>query len=302
MCKDRDEFCVITKASTAEVCHIFPFVNKQHPQLASQVLRNLHWMIPQNHMRHMVKILYEENKIDTPENMVTLSLNAYQLWSRGVIAFEPLMKHEDHVVLKLRWLKTRNTANSKDISPYGLADLAADPNDVLHDYPEDVKLIDNKNYRPILDGHEVVIKSTPDCKCPDWDILMFQWYLCRMSSLCAAAEAVDDETEDRDDEDIGNLTASMAGFGLDEVTRGRTSQRRSHPFSRSSRPSFMRASTRSRSSCREQSISSLIGSPLPPRPRARSRSPSPTLKTESPHANPRRRVGGGSNQENEAVE
>lgn len=277
-------------------------------------------MIPHNHVRHMVKILYEEEKLDTPENMILLSHDAHQLWSRGVIAFEPLMKHEDHVVLKLRWLKTRNTANSKGMSPYGLADLAADPNDVLHDHPENVKLIDNKTHRPILDGHEVVIKSTPKCKCPDWDILMFQWYLCRMSSLCAAAEAVDDETEDEDDGDIGSLTASMAGLGLDEVTRGRTSQRRSHPFSRSSRPSFMRASTRSRSSyrersalrgreplaeqspLRERSVFSQTGSPLPPRPRARSRSPSPALKTESPHENPRRRVGGGSNQENEAVE
>lgn len=305
---------MITKNPIVQVCHIFPFANKKHAEMSIAILEAQHWMIPYHHMREVVKILFDEDKIDTPENMITLSLDAHYLWTRGIIAFEPYFKHEDRVVLKLRWLKTRNTSTTtSSVSPWGPADIGTNPMDVLYNYPKNIRLMHNETGRLILDGHEVEIKSTPDGKCPNWDILIFQWYLCRLSSLCAAAEALDDETED-DDDHIKELVAGIEGLDLPEGRRGRTSQRRTHPLTRPSRPSFMspsvqssigeRSPLRERSPLEQRSPQNQGGSSFQrPSPQTRSRSPSKSpLKTESPQSAPRRRVGGGSNQENETIE
>lgn len=303
--------CVITKEPIIEVCHIFPFANKRYPKHAKEILLQGWFFVDESRRQKVVEILYDDNKIDQPDNMITLSLNAHKLWSQSVIAFEPYARSKDHVVLKVRWLKKRDSDSPK-YSPWAPMDLETNPNAVLCDHPENIKLFDNVSCRPILDGHEVVIKSTDQAKCPNWDLLQLQWDMCRMASLCGAAEALEEKVggDDDDDDAIEALVGTLRGTELGEGSRGRISQPRG---SRARRPSRMsstsRASLGERSPLTEHFPHDQRAPPAtsPQRPRqatvSRQGSVSP-LKTDtdsSAQTSPQRqqRVGGGSNQENE---
>jgi len=77
--------------------------------------------------------------------------------------------------------------------------LDTDPKKVLQ--PSTGSIPHFQSCRPILDGQEVIVRSADPELRLSWEIVQLQWDLCRMASLCGAAEVDDDDADDDDDED-----------------------------------------------------------------------------------------------------
>ncbi len=96
--------------------------------------------------------------------------------------------------MKFRWLHKPANAKPKDHMA-----LTTHPDKVLQ--PSTGSIPHYQSFRPILDGQEVIVQSVDPELRLSWEIVQLQWDLCRMASLCGAAEVDDDDDYDDDDDD-----------------------------------------------------------------------------------------------------
>jgi hypothetical protein len=149
-------------------------------------------------MERVLQFVIKDDLLDTAQNMIALEPSLHRMWGNGMIALEPYQQLPDGVAVKFRYLR-RRPANTLRWTPGTPMDLTTHPNTIL---PSDLAspIPHFQTYRPVVDGEEVIIRSDNPALRLNWDVLQLQWDLCRIASLCAAAEVPEDE-DDSDDDD-----------------------------------------------------------------------------------------------------
>ncbi|RHZ57443.1 hypothetical protein CDV55_103655 [Aspergillus turcosus] len=137
---------------------------------------------------------------EKPENLILLSPNAYVLFTKGYIAFEPVGRDPEGKWLTLRiwWLK-RHEEDRVNFSV--IPQLPSD----FHPSNYGVALHDVRSGRPLLSGDTITLTThdPENCPLPDTQILEMQWILNRVLALHGTAEPKvlgDDESAEDSDE------------------------------------------------------------------------------------------------------
>ncbi|GFG24907.1 hypothetical protein IFM61606_04831 [Aspergillus udagawae] len=205
-CQDRDKACILTKYSKdiCQPCPLYPIwmsdENMVDVRLFFGGLRQF-WRDKKVDEWHNA-IYGDASGPEKPENLILLSPNAYVLYTKGYIAFEPIDKDPEGkwLTLKLWWLQ-QHEEDCVDFSV--IPQLPSD----LHPSDYGAALHDVRNDRPLLSGEMITLEThdLENCPLPDTRILEMQWVLNRVLALSGTVKPnglEDDEWHEDPDEEL----------------------------------------------------------------------------------------------------
>ncbi|KAM0625667.1 hypothetical protein ACHAQG_002857 [Verticillium nonalfalfae] len=131
--------------------------------------------------------------IDVIGNVICLSPDMHAAWSRYDFALFPMRPKEE----KAEAMGSNICASAREI-------LLTTAIGIVKQRP---RAFDLRTGAPILDGQIFTIKAAMKDHLPDYDILMLQWDIARVASLCGAAESGDDYDKDAYDADAYDADA-----------------------------------------------------------------------------------------------
>ncbi|OBR06228.1 Integral membrane protein [Colletotrichum higginsianum IMI 349063] len=206
LASERDKnACVLTSAPFPRVCHIIPYSAQMYMQQVETALNSLAF-IWGSQVENPIDLLDHEG-YEHPRNMISLSCEFHRLWSRAMVALEPVEVARDGtwIIVQVRWMhgskldRRRLDKTSREVKQ---VDIDMDVKDILqplaneHNVP--IRIIDLETQRYIKDGHKFKIKSEDPAFLPSEDLLRLQYNLCRMAALTGAACRDDDLDFDTD--------------------------------------------------------------------------------------------------------
>jgi hypothetical protein len=151
-------------------------------------------------------------------------------WSRYEFALFPLQPRQNldgtwSIQVVFYWLKRRDVTTTSEMGDDGLRTSAADvlKRETSRIMNQQARAIDLRTNCPILDGQVFTIRAETEDKLPNYDILMLQWDIARMASLCAAAEPEDDsDSESSDGEDDVVMGSVDVNVDVDMISEEKT--------------------------------------------------------------------------------
>lgn len=216
--------CAVTGTPDADACHVFPFPGIRRVDTACDDLRMVREFWGYGLFEKFTEALRRgAEHLDSPKNMVSLNHSVCQLWDRAHATLEPISSFDDDMnkdddgddglILRLRWRSLPQVRRlGKRKRPFKWRnDLAQDPMEVLAclDGRENdpLGLFHTKTHRPILDGHELVVKAEGKEERPDVWLWRLRHMTTCMAALVAAAtpEGVGEEDSELDDMDRQRL-------------------------------------------------------------------------------------------------
>ncbi|ROT41865.1 hypothetical protein SODALDRAFT_318674 [Sodiomyces alkalinus F11] len=206
LCIARDRVCVLTGAREPHVAHIYPFGAASARQTKSALKDTLARLWGADRETAISETLFPDGTtkgIDVIGNVICLSPNMHAAWSRYDFALFPLRSTDEKeegpwsIQVVFHWLKRRQVQKMSemagDMRTSAREVLLRTSRGVMEREPRDIDLRTNA---PILDGQIFTINANKKDHLPDYDILMLQWDIARMASLCGAAEPEDDSDSD----------------------------------------------------------------------------------------------------------
>ncbi|KAK1980137.1 hypothetical protein LZ30DRAFT_145096 [Colletotrichum cereale] len=235
LARDNNQ-CIVTGAPFPEVCHIFPFSS-----LARRTKTRGHLVIMETlwgqdrskRLFHKLTGSYEHGNpnnvcvVDTAKNMISLSPQLHDWWSRGLFAFEPMGEPEAFdaatptkvtptrsnlarnakkvkrtqqwsIRLRFHWLQVTNIGDLKS-----QVNFSEDPITMLRDWDHEClpQAANLRTWRPVENGQVFTITADDYDKLPDYDILLLQWDLVRMRRLAGGADPAIYSSDASDSED-----------------------------------------------------------------------------------------------------
>nr|XP_036579514.1 uncharacterized protein CTRU02_10385 [Colletotrichum truncatum]KAF6787122.1 hypothetical protein CTRU02_10385 [Colletotrichum truncatum] len=222
--------CVLTGKDYPEVCHIWPFWAINKKTIVHGALRTLTAVYGIPYTRDLIQCLTspDSNKVDSPENMITLCAQLQKYWEAGLFALEPYGQIEKPVKPKVadgeqstttardtpaQSLPPRASASVTEMKKgkqapemvYGIkvrfhwlkrTTLAS-----LYDVPapganprnmwkawDPEVAVYDVNGLPLADGQVIEIWGTDKAAPPSERILKFQWDILRMHALSGGAD------------------------------------------------------------------------------------------------------------------
>ncbi|KAK1992808.1 hypothetical protein LX36DRAFT_644161 [Colletotrichum falcatum] len=189
--------CVITDTANPEACHIFPFA-----PLKQKNQRELDLIISGGH---------DTPAVDTMCNMICLSPQLHDWWTRGYFALEPISVSSEptsggtpkwSIDIRFHWLRKTDVPTLTSH-----VDFSQDPVAKLQDLKGEggglVKIFNATTGRLVENGQIFTITADSRDEIPDFDILLLQWDLLRMWRLAGGADPtiypLDDDYDDDDD-------------------------------------------------------------------------------------------------------
>ncbi|KAM0335246.1 hypothetical protein ACHAQA_000290 [Verticillium albo-atrum] len=214
LAKKRDRHrCIVTSVVHPHACHIFPHASMNDSQTGS-VLTALFkiWEVPHDLEEKLGS--GEKSLVDTVQNIICLSRDLHDMWGRAYFAFfpeQPLQYHDGtwSIQLQFHWMRRLDFRPNENMGSG------------FFKKPEECKEKDNGNgvaaavnlekKTPIDDGKIIIIRANKKEELPDYDILLFQYRVIKMASLCGGAERTEDEEDDYDVRDAEYLLSSLGG-------------------------------------------------------------------------------------------
>jgi HNH endonuclease len=216
-CKSRDNNrCVLTKRGSPQVAHIFPYTMLNKPLTKSKYpgtipdFWSLLWAFwPEDQIERWHKTVFPDPEkpnsgIEACLNLICLSPDAHDLWNRGLFALKPLELSPDKKELNAQFFwQPRYDHRIGDgidllkepLSSEGLKGVG-DEYFLVYDYHGEPKYI--------VSG-EIFTFKTEDPEeqpLPSWELLDLQWKLQRVVAMSGAAEPLELELFDFDDDDF----------------------------------------------------------------------------------------------------
>ncbi|KAK2059671.1 hypothetical protein LY76DRAFT_683252 [Colletotrichum caudatum] len=221
LARDNNQ-CVVTGAPFPEVCHIFPFSSLSRRYQTTQHLAALATLWGQDRVAKLLYKLVGSNQqgnindiciVDTAKNMISLSPQLHDWWSRGLFAFEPMGQPEASdaatptkvtptrsnpprdtkrvkiqqwsIRMRFHWLQKTNISDMKS-----QVDFSEDPITMLRGWDREClpQAVNLKTWRPVENGQVFTITTDDYDELPDYDILLLQWDLVRMRRLAGGAD------------------------------------------------------------------------------------------------------------------
>ncbi|KAJ9312472.1 hypothetical protein DTO271D3_7333 [Paecilomyces variotii] len=216
LAKERDQMCVLTKATVYQVAHIYP-----HSLIHASPRRSIDAAVPG--FWKLLDAFFDTERIDKwrseifrdptdPSkasdgcfNMICINSQAHELWNRGFFALKPISLSDDKktLVLEFHWQPRPNH------SQFDTVDILKCPGSSEGlDSVEDNDLttrIGNGNKRRFIktgDRFELRTDNPFTHPLPSWDLLDMQWRLTRVVSMSGAADVYDDDDDNDDDNSI----------------------------------------------------------------------------------------------------
>ncbi|EEY13982.1 predicted protein [Verticillium alfalfae VaMs.102] len=188
ICIARDEECVLTGNQELHVAHIYPFSAASAQQIKSTLTR----LWGADREKAISEKLFP--------NGTTMSIDV--IGNRG--------KEEGRWTIKVvfYWLKHCSVAKTSNMGKNIWAsarEVLLQTADILE--AQQPRAFDLRTGAPILNGQIFTIKAAMKDHLPDYDILILQWDIARMASLCGAAESGDDYDKDASDADTYDADA-----------------------------------------------------------------------------------------------
>ena len=208
--KERDQACVLTKASIYQVAHISP-----HCMINGRPPRNLEGSIPD--FWRLLEFFFEPDRlnswraqifldpanphrgIDGCHNVICLSNSAHELWARGLFALRPISLSSDRkeLTVEFHWQPrlTHGRFDSVDLrqSPISSRGLVHVERNSLH-----VPNGDGDATSQIKSGDTFALRTVNPSThpLPSFGLLEMQWHLNRIVSMSGAADIYDDDDDD----------------------------------------------------------------------------------------------------------
>ncbi|KAJ9261872.1 hypothetical protein DTO195F2_3860 [Paecilomyces variotii] len=223
LAKERDQRCVLTKASIYKVAHIYP-----HCLIYPNMQRNIDAAIPE--FWQLLSAFFDPKKLErwrseifrdptNPSklsdgcfNMICINPLAHELWNRGFFALRPISLSEDKktLIIEFHWQPRPKHTKFDTIDvlqcPGSSKDLESVDDNVLA-----TRIGDSTQTRFIRTGDRFELRTEDPLThpLPSWDLLEMQWYLTRVVSMSAAADVYDDDDDDDDNDSINEGAEAM---------------------------------------------------------------------------------------------
>lgn len=149
--------------------------------------------------------------------MISLSAALHRAWEAGDFAFRPSYPQQNgerhSITITIYWM--RKVTNRKERPPMGARQMGYgildSPNKTLEKAllgkPPRISAVNLDKNTPVVDGDQFTIVADEREMLPDYDILMLQWDIIRMASLCGGAEPEMEEEENDQDDDTGEAAS-----------------------------------------------------------------------------------------------
>ncbi|KAK2014453.1 hypothetical protein LZ32DRAFT_690470 [Colletotrichum eremochloae] len=209
--------CVITDTANPEACHIFPFASlKQQSQRTLgpdlELMTSLWGNDRVDTLAEKLTMIgtHDTTAVDTMRNMICLSPQLHDWWTRGYFALEPIksssesisggtptrldrtakkprLEQEWSIHIRFHWLRKTDipTLTSQ-------VNFSQDPVAKLQDLKGEggglVKTFNATTGRLVESGQMFTITADSSDEIPDFDILLLQWDLLRMWRLAGDAD------------------------------------------------------------------------------------------------------------------
>ncbi|KAG7118860.1 hypothetical protein HYQ45_015444 [Verticillium longisporum] len=207
ICIARDEVCVLTGDEEPHVAHIYPFSAASAQQIKFTLAR----LWGADREKAISEKLFPNGTtmgIDVIGNVICLSPSMHAAWSRYDFALYPMRPSEEKeegkwcMKVVFYWLKRYPRSKTSGMG----SNIWASAREVLFQTAIGIikqrpRAFDLRTGAPILDGQIFTIKAAMKYHLPDYDILMLQWDIACIASLCGAAEPDDDYDIDAYDTD-----------------------------------------------------------------------------------------------------
>ncbi|KAK1965204.1 hypothetical protein LY78DRAFT_747875 [Colletotrichum sublineola] len=200
--------CVITDTANPEACHIFPFASlKQQSQRTLgpdlELMTSLWGNDRVDTLAEKLTMMgtHDTTAVDTMRNMICLSPQLHDWWTRGYFALEPIKssaKMEHSHTLPLAQEDRHPTLTPQ-------VNFSQDPVAKLQSLKGEggglVKTFNATTGRLVESGQIFTIAAGSSDDIPDFDILLLQWDLLRMWSLAGGADPAIYPLDDYYDDD-----------------------------------------------------------------------------------------------------
>lgn len=173
--------------------------------------------------------LSEGSGEETAKNLITLSCDAYCLWSKGAFALQPISDPKDKKTLTIRffWQTNQQPLKATNIS------LLVNPDSTkgLREY-KTARLCDARGSAPVYiktgDCFTITTDDPDKRPLPSYALLEMQWFLQRVTGMAGAADVEDDIHggfngffDDKmawgGEEDVSDESSDISNLGLDEA-------------------------------------------------------------------------------------
>ncbi|KAH3592609.1 hypothetical protein KXV95_002432 [Aspergillus fumigatus] len=202
-CQDRDKVCILTNYSK-DICQPYPlypvWMSDENTDVMRQFFEGLRQVWSDEKVDEWYNAIYGDvSGPEKPENLVLLSPDAYLLFTKGYIAFEPVDKDPEGMWLSLKlWWLQRDEKDNVDFSI--IPHLPSD----LNPYEYGIALHDVCNDSPLLSGKTITLNThdPQNYPLPDTRIIEMQWVLNRVLALSGSVKpnALDEWHEVADEE------------------------------------------------------------------------------------------------------
>lgn len=213
----RDSHCVITRRPL-QVCHgahIYPYsLGKTQQKSTLDLWKVLEMFWGKERKEKLQQLIFgntgttlpaSKTLINSLYNMLTLSADTHSYWALGTFILEPLEEQSDSHELRARVrYMPQHFENPKeleiDVDPANIEIMPLEDSDCLIDYV---------TMSPIMKEHIITLKTSDpvNAPLPNWDLLMLQCLLIRVSRMAGRVGQDMLETFDSDN-DISSLAAS----------------------------------------------------------------------------------------------
>jgi hypothetical protein len=204
-CLNRDnERCIITKMPHPEVAYIYPIrgINSPERETLRTAVATIRGQARADELYHKL-FGHGIDGIDCLGNVVCLSANFRAAWERGELTLYPRRAERDpekggwKMELVFYWLVKVHYFPDR---PLGLK-FRWSAAEELRDRGkfklfQGVRAINVENNAPVIDGDIITVRASQEGELPDYDILMLQYDILRMASLCGGAEPDEPVEED----------------------------------------------------------------------------------------------------------
>lgn len=148
--------------------------------------------------------------IDGLGNVVCMSTNCHRAWENGHFALYPRearqnLKGQWEMELVFFWMKKVHSSMEQEMGLKFIDSAARQVQDLLSPHSA-LQAVNLPNNSPIISCDIITITADTCEELPDYDIVMLQWDVLRMASLCGGAEP---EEEDHSDHEENEAVAAM---------------------------------------------------------------------------------------------
>jgi len=222
LAEQRDKSCcVLTGDVSIEVAHIYPHHSIRHKEEDIFGQRHIFWDHLKNFWSKEKVAAWEaelfpagicEFGVERVYNLITLSRNAHDMWSRGAFALKPISESDDKMALEVQFFwqeKQKDTQQTMSLLTRPSSTEGLDQN--VGAFGGAARL--SRNDKRIKSGDYFKLQTDdPKIKpLPSFQLLELQWFLQRIQGMAGAADVdwspySDSGSACSDEEEIPDLT------------------------------------------------------------------------------------------------